>query len=167
MGVKQSKLQRVFGVGPFGSVLSVGLLFAAVLLAWAAPGGWMPISEDTKVIALNIGVGGAVALVWWSMRTLKPRERGQVLCTSGPFRFVRHPIYASFLSWFDFGFAIYLGHWAFIAWAVALHPLWHWVVRKEERVMEEQFGQAWRDYASRTGRFFPRILPGAVYRGRT
>lgn len=164
MAVKQSKLQRVFGSGPFGSVLSVGLLFVAVLLAWATPGGWMPISQDTKVVALNAGVGGAVLLIWWSLRTLKPKQRGHFLCTTGPFRYVRHPLYASFLSWFDFGFAIYLGHWAFVAWAIALHPVWHWVVRKEEQVMEEQFGQAWRDYAAKTGRFFPRFLPAAFYR---
>jgi len=164
MAVKQSKIQRVFGAGPFGSVLSVGLLFTAVLLAWATPGGWMPVSQDTKVVALNAGVGGAVLLVWWSLRTLKPKQRGHILCTTGPFRYVRHPLYASFLSWFDFGFAIYLGHWAFIAWAVALHPVWHWVVRKEERVMEEQFGQAWRDYAATTGRFLPRFLPAVFYR---
>lgn len=167
MAVKQSRLQRVFGVGPFGSVLSIGLLFTAVLLAWTTPGGWMGISEDTKVVALNVGVAGAVVLVWWSIRTLRPSERGQVLCTAGPFRYVRHPLYASFLSWFDFGFAIYLGHWAFVAWAIALHPVWHWVIRKEERVMEDQFGQAWRDYAARTGRFFPRILPAAIYRDRS
>jgi len=159
MAVKQSKLQRVFGVGPFGSVLSVGLLFAAVLLARATPGGWMPISEDARVVALNVGAIGAFVLVWWSLRTLKPSKRGQILCTTGPFRYMRHPLYASFLSCFDFGFAIYLGHWAFVAWALALHPVWHWVIRKEERVMEDQFGKAWRDYAARTGRFFPRLWP--------
>lgn len=157
MAVKQSRLQRVFGVGPFGSVLSVALLFLAVLLARATPGGWMAVSDNARVVALNVGAVGAFALIWWSLRTLKPKQRGHVLCTTGPFRFVRHPLYASFLSWFNFGFAIYLGHWAFLAWALALHPVWHRVIRKEERVMEDQFGQAWRDYAARTGRFFPRL----------
>lgn len=166
MPVKQTRLQRVFGVGPLGSVLSVALLFLAVLLARATPGGWMPVSEDTRVIALNVGVVGAFLLVWWSLRTLKPSQRGHVLCTTGPFRFVRHPLYASFLSWFDFGFAIYLGHWAFVAWALALHPLWHWVIRKEEQIMTEQFGKAWRDYAARTGRFFPRIFSFAAPGGK-
>ena len=155
---KQSAVQRLFGVGPYGSALSVGLLFVAVLLARETPGGWMPISQMTKTVALNVGVVGAFLLVWWSVKTLKPRERGQRLCNEGPFRYVRHPLYASFLSWFDFGFAIYLGHWAFVAWALSLHPLWHWLIRKEEREMELQFGKAWRDYASQTGRFLPRLI---------
>ncbi|MGD9258071.1 MAG: isoprenylcysteine carboxylmethyltransferase family protein [Gammaproteobacteria bacterium] len=167
MAVKQSRLQRVFGVGPFGSVLSVALLFLAVLLARATPGGWMPVSETVRVVALNVGAVGAFLLIWWSLRTLKPKQRGNVLCTTGPFRFVRHPLYASFLSCFDFGFAIYLGHWAFLCWALALHPLWHWVIRKEERVMEEQFGQAWRNYAARTGRFFPRFRSISSGSGRS
>jgi protein-S-isoprenylcysteine O-methyltransferase Ste14 len=106
-----------------------------------------------------VGAAGAFLLVWWSLRTLKPKDRGQYVCTRGPFRYVRHPLYASFLSWFNFGLAIYLGHWAFMAWAVSLHPLWHWVIRKEEKDMQAQFGDEWVDYASRTGRFVPRLIP--------
>lgn len=159
MGKKQSAVRRLFGVGPYGSVLSVGVLFLAVLLARATPHGWMLISQQTKVIALNVGAAGAFLLVWWSLRTLKPKDRGHYVCTRGPFRYVRHPLYASFLSWFNFGLAIYLGHWAFVAWAVSLHPLWHWVIRKEEKEMQAQFGDEWVDYASRTGRFVPRLIP--------
>ena len=38
-----------------------------------------------------------------------------------------------------------------------LHPVWLWVIRKEERAMEEEFGEAWREYAGRTGCFVPRV----------
>ena len=40
---------------------------------------------------------------------------------------------------------------------VLLHPVWLWVIRKEERAMEEEFGEAWREYAGRTGCFVPRV----------
>jgi protein-S-isoprenylcysteine O-methyltransferase Ste14 len=32
------------------------------------------------------------------------------------------------------------------------------VVGSEEKLMEQRFGQAWRDYARRTPRFFPRLV---------
>ena len=149
--------QRIFGRGPFGGAISLGLLFLALLVARETPQGWLVIPQGVRVVALNIGAAGALALIIWSTRTLKPSERGRKLCTGGPFRFVRHPLYASFLSWFNFGLAVYLGHVAFFLWALLLHPVWLWVVRKEEKTMEDEFGQAWQEYAGRTGCFVPRL----------
>jgi len=137
--------------------LSVGLLFLALLAAREMPQGWLMISHNVKLVALNVGAAGAFALIYWSTRTLRVDDRGRKLCTSGPFRFVRHPLYASFLSWFNFGLAIYIGHVAFILWALLLHPVWLFVIRKEEAAMSEEFGQAWTSYAGRTGCFVPRL----------
>ena len=159
---KQSAYQRIFGVGPLGTAISIGLLFLAMVVARSTPGGWLAIPEFWRLVALNAGGVGAVAIIWWSLKSLKslkPEERGRKLCTRGPFRYVRHPLYASFLSWFNFGLALYLGHLAFLAWAVLLHPVWHLLIAREERAFEEQFGQAWRQYAAGRGRFLPR--PGS------
>jgi len=149
--------QRMFGCGPFGSALSLGLLFVAMLVARETPQGWLAIPQGVRTVALNLGAAGALALIVWSTRTLRPADRGNKLCTSGPFRFVRHPLYASFLSWFNFGLAIYIGHIVFFLWALLLHPLWLWAVRKEEAAMAAEFGKSWDEYARRTGCFVPRL----------
>jgi len=149
--------QRIFGRGPLGAALSLGLLFLALLVAREMPQGWLVIPHSVKLIALNAGALGAFALIYWSTRTLNVKDRGRKLCTTGPFRYVRHPLYASFLSWFNFGLAIYIGHIAFILWALLLHPVWWLVIRKEEAAMSEEFGQEWSDYAKRTGCFVPRL----------
>ena len=84
-------------------------------------------------------------------------ERGNKLSTRGAFKYVRHPLYAAFLSIFDFGLAVYLNSYVYIAWAILLHPVWHYVIRYEERLMVNIFGQVYVDYQARTGRFFPRL----------
>ncbi len=52
--------------------------------------------------------------------------------------------------------ALALDHPAYLLWAAALHPLWHWLIRPEEALLEDLFGDEYRRYAAATGRFLPR-----------
>jgi protein-S-isoprenylcysteine O-methyltransferase Ste14 len=65
-------------------------------------------------------------------------------------------LYAAFLTFFNFGLAVLLNSWLYVAWALVLHPLWHLNIRGEEALMKEQFPSAYDDYRVRTGRFVPR-----------
>lgn len=99
-----------------------------------------------------------LVIIVWSFRSLPTADRGNKLCTSGAFKYVRHPLYAAFLSVFDFGFAIYLNGYIFVLWAVLLHPIWHYLVKYEERTMIDTFGEAYLEYQERTGRFLPKLM---------
>jgi protein-S-isoprenylcysteine O-methyltransferase Ste14 len=92
--------------------------------------------------------------------TLRRWWVGSRLCTRGPFRFVRHPMYAAWISLIVPGVVLILNRWVGVLWLAALHPLWHGLVRREEHTMEGLFGEAYRRYAARTGRFLPR--PGVL-----
>ncbi len=75
------------------------------------------------------------------------------IVTTGPYRFSRNPIYAG-LSLIYAGLALGLALW----WTLALLPvIWiilHFgVVRREEAYLEARFGQAYKDYRSRTRRY--------------
>ncbi len=94
-------------------------------------------------------------IIVWSVRSLPTADRGNKLCTSGAFRYVRHPLYAAFLSVFNFGLAVYLSNFIFIIWAVLLHPIWHYIIKYEERLMVDIFGDEYVVYQKKTGRFFP------------
>ena len=115
-----------------------------------------PSSSESGSVILAVSVLVTVALVVWSVKSLPASDRGIQLCTDGPFRHVRHPLYAAFQSVFNFGLAIYLNSYVFVAWAALLHPLWHRVIRYEERLMIEIFGDEHADYRKTTGRFVPR-----------
>ena len=99
----------------------------------------------------------SLALIIWSVKSLPAAERGNKLCTTGAFKYVRHPLYAAFLSIFDFGLAIYLNSYIFILWAILLHPIWHYIVRYEERLMIDIFKEEYVDYQKKTGQFFPKL----------
>ncbi len=148
--------QRIFGTGPRGTAISVALLVAAYILepradlppihgtAWI---GWAAVALLTAITA---------AIVVWSVRSLPPSARGTGLCTSGAFHFFLHPLYGAMLTFFNFGLAAFLDNWIYVAWAALQHPIWHWNVAAEERLMRAEF-PAYEAYAARTGRFVPRL----------
>jgi protein-S-isoprenylcysteine O-methyltransferase Ste14 len=74
------------------------------------------------------------------------------------FKYVRHPLYAAFLDFFDFGLAVLLNNWIYIIWAVLLHPVWHLLINKEEEDLKKIFPGEYEEYCKNTGRFIPRII---------
>lgn len=153
----ESRLVKIFGIGPLGLLLSAALLGLAWLFdKWL---GWPRIttSEELRrwVLLITVAINGAIVV--WSMITLRPSERGEKLCTRGPFRWMRHPLYGAFLSCGCWGLAFFFNSWVYFLWSASLHPLWHYLIRKEEYLVIGVFGDEYRRYASRTGRFFPRF----------
>lgn len=149
--------QRIFGSGPLGVACSVILTLAAVWLRARLPAGSLGIPPLARQIILAVALAGTLAGAIWSARSLPVDQRGRGLCVAGAYRWVRHPLYASFLSLAVPGIALFLDHWVFLAWVVALHLLWQAVVRPEEAMMRVAFGEEWDRYARRTGRFVPRL----------
>ncbi|MCE5249907.1 isoprenylcysteine carboxylmethyltransferase family protein [bacterium] len=158
MEKKLSRFDKLFGSGPAGLLISLVLLFIA---------GWLdrrfdlpPISESGFLLNSVFAVSCLLTLVVivWSVKSLPTADRGSRLCTSGAFRYMRHPLYAAFLSVFDFGLAIFLNSYIFVLWAILLHPVWHYVIRYEERLMIDIFGETYIEYEKKTGRFFPRLM---------
>jgi protein-S-isoprenylcysteine O-methyltransferase Ste14 len=104
-----------------------------------------------------VSVVVTLAAIIWSVKSLPASERGKKLSTRGAFKYVRHPLYAAFLSIFNFGLALFLNSYIYLLWAVILHPVWHLLVHHEERLMVDIFGQSYVEYQRRTGRFLPRL----------
>jgi protein-S-isoprenylcysteine O-methyltransferase Ste14 len=82
-------------------------------------------------------------------------ERGQVTVTTGPYRFVRHPMYA-FAIFYLVGVPLLLGSW----WALAPVPVFvvgiAWRAVQEERLLQHSLA-GYAEYADRV-RF--RFVPG-------
>lgn len=149
--------QRIFGSGPGGTLASIATLGGAFGLD-----SWLGLPAMHGCAALGRGavlVGAAVtaAIVAWSLRALPPESLGRALITAGPFRYVRHPLYAAFLGPFDLGLALFLDGWVYLGWAILQYPLWHLAVVREEKLMRDAFGEAYEEYCRRTGRFLPHV----------
>lgn len=103
-------------------------------------------------------------LLQWSQNTLgenwsdTPRMlKEQFLITSGPYHYVRHPIYTAFI--------LILGSTFFISanWMIGLAWIGMAVleiasrIQFEESLMIEYFGDQYREYMKKTGRLIPKV----------
>lgn len=160
MSAPISRFSKIFGSGPAGLLISLALFLVAYLLDHRIDPP--PLIESPLILntVLLVSILMTLAVIVWSIRSLPAAERGEQLATHGAYKYVRHPLYAAFLSIFNFGLAVYLNSYIFILWAILLHPAWHWVVRYEEKLMVDIFGQPYAEYRERTGRFFPRLRQG-------
>jgi len=93
---------------------------------------------------------------FWSV-TLEIRQTHE-LVTTGVYRHVRHPMYAAFFLW-AIAQALLLPNWiAGPAGLAGFGTLFGLRVRREERMMEAAFGDAYRAYAARTWRVIPGVF---------
>ncbi|CUX77854.1 hypothetical protein CHITON_1075 [Thermococcus chitonophagus] len=97
-------------------------------------------------------LGLALWLICYSQVSKAYRERK--LLTTGCYSKVRHPIYS---IW---GFLVIPGFSLIIGGFMLCLPIVYWLsmlrfIGDEERELEEMFGEEWREYARRTGRFLP------------
>ena len=150
--------RRIFGAGPLGVILTVGLLGLTSWFQGHHPSGSLGLSPLLRYLVLAIAVLCNLSGAIWSFRSLPVSQRGRGLCTEGAYRWVRHPLYASFISFGAPGLAVFLNHWIGLVWVVALHLLWHVIISFEEKNMVTQFGNEYLTYAERTGRFVPRLF---------
>lgn len=153
-------------ISKFAALLSVvGFVTIAAHVANAAWMSWadLPFPAWLRWTGVGIAVIG-FALLQWAQNTLgknwsdMPRLlKGQSLITSGPYQYIRHPIYTAFL--------LILGSTFFISanWMIGLA----WIgmsalevasrIGYEEALMLESFGDQYREYMKKTGRLFPKV----------
>jgi protein-S-isoprenylcysteine O-methyltransferase Ste14 len=124
-------------------------------------------SETTQARAGRLGtllLGLALWLFWrahadlgrnWSP-SLEIGER-HALVTGGVYRHIRHPMYASHWLW-SIAQSLLLPNWiAGPASLVLFLPLYCVRVPREEQMMLDHFGDAYRVYITQTGRVLPRM----------
>ena len=149
--------QRIFGTGPRGLVVSVILFIIAFL---SRPYLNLPKIHGSKtigILAFCVFIVLTVLLIIWSSKSLNPNQRGRELVTNGAFRYFRHPLYAAFLTFFNFGLSIFLDNYIFIIWAILQQVIWHFNVLREEKMIAGIFPGTYEDYCRRTGRFVPKF----------
>jgi protein-S-isoprenylcysteine O-methyltransferase Ste14 len=84
------------------------------------------------------------------------RERGQTVVSTGPYRYVRHPLYAGFIQ-FCLGTALLLGSWLGTLGGLLLIGMVAWRAVQEERLLERELN-GYNEYMKRVRyRFVPHV----------
>jgi protein-S-isoprenylcysteine O-methyltransferase Ste14 len=129
--------------------------------------GWLPL----RGVGLAVGLAGAVLLVWASAhlgRLLIHRaavREDHALVTSGPYRFVRHPVYAGYLALLLGSGVAALNVCLWLLWPLSLLGIFIQAA-SEEQLLGERFGQDYERYVRRTGRLVPRLSGQAAQPSR-
>jgi protein-S-isoprenylcysteine O-methyltransferase Ste14 len=122
---------------------------------------WSAVPVVVQVIG-TAAVVAAVRVVWWcaaanhflSTRSRIQSERGHVVVQHGPYRFVRHPMYAA-RTVFILGVALMLGSWIALVPAALIALLLVLRTSLEDRMLTMEL-PGYRDYAKRVpGRLVP------------
>lgn len=114
--------------------------------------------------AVAIFMGGAIYLFAASSRALGQNwsivartRSGHQLVRNGPYARVRHPIYLGMLL-FLLGLTAALGHWFQLLIAVPVFLVGTGIrTRIEEQLLEQRFGEEFRNYRASTPALFPRL----------
>lgn len=146
--------------------LVAGVVFVSQLVLAGLDAGRFHWTEEPPVAVRVVGIAGLLAVFgtwYWAMHTNPffsaavriQRDRGHRVVTSGPYRLVRHPGYASFVL-FGWGGPVALGSWP----ATALHLVVAFLfVRRaalEDRMLREEL-EGYAEYAVSVPR---RLVPG-------
>ncbi len=161
--VDGSAMMTIIKVG--GLILWLSPLVYLINPAWMA---WSKIGLPEWVRWLGVGIGVLCTTgIYWLFSSIgsgitptSATRKEHKLVTSGPYRWVRHPLYTvgssmfiSFGTMADNWFIIVLGILAFIGMAIR--------TPKEEANLVAKFGDEYREYMKHTGRFFPKLGGGA------
>jgi len=166
------KIPRQVDGSVFATVVKIGglILWLSPLVyllnpAWMV---WSKIGLPEMVRWLGVGIGVLCTLgIHWLFSSIgtgitltSATRKEHSLVTNGPYRWIRHPPYTFGSTLFvalgmmaDNWFIVVLGLLAFIPVAIR--------TPKEETNLIEKFGDEYREYMKRTGRFLPKLGGGA------
>ena len=151
----------LFGLRLSGLPWFIGGIFWMIdpkLMAWAS----VPIPLWLRWCGFAlIAIWGALFV--WTFQTLGKNltdtvvtRKEHMLVTTGPYRYVRHPFYLAFAIALV-GASIVTANW--FLFVSGLLPFAFLVARTriEEEKLVERFGDEYREYMQKTGRFWPRL----------
>ncbi|MEK6207980.1 MAG: isoprenylcysteine carboxylmethyltransferase family protein [Chloroflexota bacterium] len=165
-----AQVSRIRGVARRGETLarSRGLahyvayfFFVPYLVIAARSGPELDVPEPLRWAGLALVVLG-VAFALWAIATLGRHydlelevHRDHELVRSGPYRFVRHPVYTGLGLHFA-GACLATGNLLLIAGTLLVtYPALYLRAKTEERLLRERFGAAYDEYARQVGMLVP------------
>jgi len=146
---------------PAGGALWLSAIAYMISPAWMA---WssMPLPVWLRWVGAVFSVI-AVALLVWTLPALGRNltdtvvtRKEHTLVTRGPYRWIRHPFYVC-MALMTFGSALITANWFILVSGFVVFSLLALRSRVEEEQLAARFGDAYREYQKRTGRFLPKL----------
>jgi protein-S-isoprenylcysteine O-methyltransferase Ste14 len=174
--LRSTGTERASRGGPESILLTVTLAILALLhfgallayIVWPSVLAWsaVAVAEPLRWAGIVVSCAGAAGEIWAavslgaSYSPLLRVSEEQALITTGAYRWIRHPLYAFGLP-LMVGWGIAAASWFITATGIVV-ILVAMLLRAphEEAMMLGAFGERYREYMGRTGRFVPRLTSG-------
>jgi protein-S-isoprenylcysteine O-methyltransferase Ste14 len=158
---RQEGLFILVTLRPIGLALWLAVIAYLINPAWMT---WSSLPLATWLRWTGVPVFAlALGLLAWTLRSLGANltdtvvtRRAHSLVTHGPYRWVRHPFYDA-MALVIVAITLMAANWFVLAAGAAVCALLAVRVTTEEQKLLERFGEAYRGYRERTGRFLPKV----------
>jgi protein-S-isoprenylcysteine O-methyltransferase Ste14 len=115
-----------------------------------------------RIIGTILAACGLILLMWthyhlgkqWSADLELQHEHE--LITSGPYQYIRHPMYTALYSFF-LGTALISGNYILEFLSIAIIVIIHFRIRQEEKMLGDEFGDSYKEYSNKTGLILPKF----------
>jgi len=150
------------GEHPFGDAGQL-ILLGVFLAVWAGDSFFLRYStflSDSvpryiRLVVMGIAFAAALYLSFTGHAAVSHERRFTGVITTGAFRHVRHPLYlASMLIYI--GLAVSTASLLSLALLLPIFAFYNHIASHEERLMETKFGDEYRVYKVKTGKWVPR-----------
>lgn len=150
----------------FAIRVTLGLVLFGWLVVYTISPAWIkvlsvPFPHWLRWTGFPLGLA-SLGVWWWTQVALGKEWSPQLqlrdkhhLVTTGPYSHIRHPLYSAMFG-YGIGLALVTANWVFIVFALVMIANMVARVPKEEQMMIEKFGEEYKTYMQRTGRFFPK-----------
>jgi protein-S-isoprenylcysteine O-methyltransferase Ste14 len=159
----QTPLKEKDGEHPYGDLGQL-ILLILFLMIWVGDSfclrrttflaNSVPLTWRLPISALSLAA--AFYLVKSGYVVVSHRRPPSPLVATGVFRYVRHPLYLGCLV-FYFGLAVSTASLLSLAFLGGIFLFYNFIAGYEEQLLEARFGEDYRSYKHRTGKWLPKF----------
>jgi protein-S-isoprenylcysteine O-methyltransferase Ste14 len=128
-------------IAPFGVLALILVIVDPPLARVVGPPDWL------RILAVPVLVVGLVIWLWSVVLILRDVPRGRLI-TTGPYAWVKHPLYTAVALLVLPSIGFLLDTWLGLVLGVALYLGSRIFAPEEEAALSRAFGDAWRDYTA-------------------
>jgi protein-S-isoprenylcysteine O-methyltransferase Ste14 len=151
------------GEHPFGDAGQI-IAFILFMIIWAADSFFLKASASitgyippyARLIATGVILAVSLYLLNSSHKVVAGEHRPEKVISDGVFKYIRHPLYMSAVLFYVALIVSTLSIISFAFW-LAIFIFYNYIAGYEEKLLEIRFGDEYRSYRQKTGKWLPRI----------
>jgi len=150
--------RTIWGAGNrIAVVMAPYVLLVAALNRWVLSSVRFPGTRAASTAVGLLGVAAGVGTIAASYRAVSNALDGGELCTDGPYRFVRHPLYAAWIWLLLPGAALTLDLPLLLSASPVMYAVTRRFLPREEATLEAEFGDEYEVYRDEVNALVPTI----------